>query len=350
MSARQRNNLASWRELPLTVVARLRTQLTKEQRRAMVDDDGRRQAVLDGVEGHLQEAEEACLKGSRFRPRSGTLERTWSNIRAAETDLLSLASDDDLRAKIPEVLGAVRRNLPEDSPQRKAVEEIAAKVDSGTAPLTDQDRSTLVRSVTFAYAAVDSRYRRVRLMADLVWIVTGAATLGLVVLAFWGLADEQSLDMCFRPQPPGNRVVCPTGEHEVPPDGSPPWAQAPAVTEIVTSEYSDRMDVLTVECAGLIGAALTVVTAVHRIHANHATIYQFRLPLAVAVLKFPVGALSAVAGILLIKGAFVPGLSNLDSSAQIIGWSIVFGAAQHLVTHIVDQRAEEALSGVRKPP
>jgi hypothetical protein len=68
------------------------------------------------------------------------------------------------------------------------------------------------------------------------------------------------------------------------------------------------------------------------------------------VLKFPVGALSAVAGILLIKGAFVPGLSDLDSSAQILGWSVVFGAAQHLVTHIVDQRAEEALSGVRRPP
>ncbi|GAA4048641.1 hypothetical protein [Streptomyces shaanxiensis] len=348
MSARQRNNLASWRELPLTVIARLRTQIAKEKRRAVSDDDGRRQAVLDGVEGHLKEAEEACLKISRFRPRSGTLERTWSNIRAAETDLLSLASDDDVRAKTPEVLAVVRRNLPEDNPQRQAVEEIAEEVETGAEPLTDQDRGTLVRSLTLAYATLDGSYRRVRVMADLVWIVTGAATVGLVVLALWGSLDKHSLDMCFSPQPPGNRVVCPSGEYEV--EGTPPSIEMPAVTEIITSSYADRMDVLTVECAGLIGAALTVVTAVHRIHANHSTIYQFRLPLAVAVLKFPVGALSAVAGILLIKGAFVPGLSNLDSSAQIIGWSIVFGAAQHLVTHIVDQRAEEALSGVRKPP
>ncbi|MFI7409993.1 hypothetical protein ACIBU0_15135 [Streptomyces sp. NPDC049627] len=314
----------------------------------MGDADGRRQAVLEGVERHLQQAEEACLNASRFRPRSGTLERAWSNIRAAETDLLSLASDDEVRARAPEVLGIVRRHLPEDSPQRQAVEEIAESVEAGDGPLTDQERSALVRALGFAYAAVGGKYRRVRVLADLLWIVTGAATLGLVALALWGYLDKQSLDLCFRPQPPGNRVVCPTGEHKV--EAPPPTAVPPAATDVVTGAYSDPLDVLTVECAGLIGAALTVVAAVHHLHVDQATQYKFRLPLATAVLKFPVGALSAVAGIVLIKGAFVPGLSDLDSSAQILGWAVVFGAAQHLVTHIVDQRAEEALSGVRRPP
>lgn len=342
-----RANLAPWRELPLTVISRMRTQLAKEERRAVGDADGRRQAGLEGVKRYLQEAEEACLNASRFRPRSGTLERTWSNIRAAEADLLSLASDDEVRARTPEVLGIVRRHLPEDSPQRQAVEEIAKSVD-GT--LTDQERSALVRALGLAYAAVGGKYRRVRVLADLLWIVTGAATLGLVALALWGYWDKQSLDLCFRPQPPGNRVVCPTGEREVSPEGPPPAAETRAVTDVVTGAYSNALDVLTVECAGLIGAALTVVAAVHHLHVDQATQYKFRLPLATAVLKFPVGALSAVAGIVLIKGAFVPGLSDLDSSAQILGWAVVFGAAQHLVTHIVDQRAEEALSGVRRPP
>ncbi|MDO0915444.1 hypothetical protein QQM39_32890 [Streptomyces sp. DT2A-34] len=328
----------------------MRTQLAKEERRAVDDTDGRRQAVLDGVKGHLQQAEEACLNASRFRPRSGTLERAWSNIRAAEADLLSLASDDEVRARTPEVLGIVRRHLPEDSPQRHAVEEIAEKAEAGDEPLTDQERSALVRALGFAHAALGGKYRRVRVLADLLWIVTGAATLGLVALALWGYWDKESLDLCFRPQPPGNRVVCPTGEKEVPPEGLPPAAEAPAPTDVVTGRFSNSLDVLTVEFAGLIGAALTVVAAVHHLHVNQATQYKFRLPLATAVLKFPVGALSAVAGIMLIKGAFVPGLSDLDSSAQILGWSVVFGAAQHLVTHIVDQRAEEALSGVRKPP
>ncbi|MDC0768313.1 hypothetical protein [Streptomyces sp. HD] len=349
MSARQRINLAPWLELPLTVISRLRTQLAMEESGGAGDDDGRRRAVLDGARGHLDQAEAACLNVPRFQPRAGTLERIWSNIRAADADLLSIACDDEVRARTPEILGMVRRNLSETSPQRQAVQDVADKVEAGPAPLTAQDRSTLVRALAFAYASLGGRHRRVRVLADLLWIFTGAAVLGLIALAAWGYADEDAVDLCFQPQPPGNRVVCPTGEHEVPPEGPPPLAEAPAVTDVVTGNYARNQDVLTVEFAGLIGASLTVVTAVRRIQPNHATQYQFRLPLAAAVLKFPMGALSAVAGILLIKGAFVPGLSNLDSSAQIIGWSIVFGAAQHLVTHIVDQRAEEALSGVRKP-
>ncbi|MGW6908158.1 hypothetical protein [Streptomyces sp. NPDC054940] len=98
MSTGQRNNLASWRELPLTVISRLRTQLAKEECRVAGDDGDRRRVVLDGARGHLREAEELCLSATRLRPRSGTLERVWSNVRAAEADLLSLASDDELRA------------------------------------------------------------------------------------------------------------------------------------------------------------------------------------------------------------------------------------------------------------
>lgn len=171
-------------------------------------------------------------------------------MRAADADLFSLASEDEARARAPEVLGMVRRNLSEGSPQRTAVEDVAAKVEAGEGPLTD--------------------------------------------------------------------VVCPTGEHEVPPVGPPPLAEPPAVTAVVTADHARPRDVLTVEFAGLIGVAPTVVTAVRRIQPDHASQYQFRLPLAAAVLKVPLRALSAVAGILLIKGAFV-------------------------------QRAEEALSGNRKP-
>ncbi|WP_329321714.1 hypothetical protein [Streptomyces sp. NBC_01262] len=74
----------------------------------------------------------------------------------------------------------------------------------------------------------------------------------------------------------------------------------------------------------------------------------FMLPLASAVLKFPTGALSAFLGLLLIRGAFVPGLSNLDSRAQVLAWAAVFGAAQHLVTRLVDDRAQLTLSEVGK--
>ena len=69
--------------------------------------------------------------------------------------------------------------------------------------------------------------------------------------------------------------------------------------------------------------------------------------MAVALLKLPSGALTAILGLLLMRGEFVPGLSALDSSAQIIAWAVIFGYSQQLFTRFVDDRAKTVLDNVR---
>ncbi|MEU6339205.1 hypothetical protein ABZ839_33280 [Streptomyces cellulosae] len=49
---------------------------------------------------------------------------------------------------------------------------------------------------------------------------------------------------------------------------------------------------------------------------------------------------------MLIRGAFAPGLSDLDSGAQVLRWAAAFGAARHLVTRLADDRAQMTLSEV----
>jgi hypothetical protein len=49
------------------------------------------------------------------------------------------------------------------------------------------------------------------------------------------------------------------------------------------------------------------------------------------------------------RGGFVPGLSALDTSAQIIAWAIVFGYSQQLLTRFVDQQANTVLKSVDNP-
>ena len=71
------------------------------------------------------------------------------------------------------------------------------------------------------------------------------------------------------------------------------------------------------------------------------------LPVALALLKLPIGALTAVLGLLLMRGELLPGLSALDSSGQIIAWAIVFGYAQQLFTRFVDEQADSVLNEVR---
>jgi hypothetical protein len=68
------------------------------------------------------------------------------------------------------------------------------------------------------------------------------------------------------------------------------------------------------------------------------------VPLALAVLKLPTGALTAILGLLLMRGGFIPGLGALDTPAQIIVWAIVLGYSQQLLTQFVDRHAQSELT------
>ena len=69
--------------------------------------------------------------------------------------------------------------------------------------------------------------------------------------------------------------------------------------------------------------------------------------MVLAVLKLPTGAITAFLGLLLMRGQFVPGLSALDTSAQILAWALVFGYAQQLFTRLVDRQGQSVLDSVR---
>jgi hypothetical protein len=56
---------------------------------------------------------------------------------------------------------------------------------------------------------------------------------------------------------------------------------------------------------------------------------------------------TAFLGLLLMRGQFVPGLNALDTTAQILAWALVFGFAQELFTHFVDQQGQTVLNSVR---
>jgi len=71
------------------------------------------------------------------------------------------------------------------------------------------------------------------------------------------------------------------------------------------------------------------------------------LPVSLAALKLPTGAITAFLGLLLMRGQFVPGLSALDTPAQILAWALVFGYAQQLFTRLVDQQGQTILENVR---
>lgn len=83
-------------------------------------------------------------------------------------------------------------------------------------------------------------------------------------------------------------------------------------------------DLFLVELLGLLGAALSGAAALRKLKGSS---MPYAVPVTVACFKLPTGALTAVVGLLLMRADFIPGLSALDTSAQILGWAVAFGVA-----------------------
>jgi hypothetical protein len=94
---------------------------------------------------------------------------------------------------------------------------------------------------------------------------------------------------------------------------------------------------------GLLGGALAAAFAIRNVRGSST---PYDIPIALALLKVPSGSLTATAGILLLGGGFVPGLSELDSQRQILAYALVFGYAQQLATRFIDDRAQSLLNSL----
>jgi hypothetical protein len=140
-------------------------------------------------------------------------------------------------------------------------------------------------------------------------------------------------------------VVCPTQQSALLDTGQESGPATPDVDDVVKTT-AGRADLLVVELIGrTAAAAVAAATALRGIGGSSE---PYGLPVALATLKLPLGAVTAFLGLLLMRGQFVPGLSALDTSAQILAWALVFGYAQQLFTRLGDQQAHSVLDTVRR--
>jgi hypothetical protein len=114
----------------------------------------------------------------------------------------------------------------------------------------------------------------------------------------------------------------------------------------VVRETVRPADVTIVALAGLTAGTVAAAATVRRFKGSADA---YGLPLALAGLKLPTGAITAVLGLLLMRGQFIPGFTALDTSAQIIAWALVFGYSQQLFTRLVDQQASQLVGDLLRP-
>ena len=102
-------------------------------------------------------------------------------------------------------------------------------------------------------------------------------------------------------------------------------------------------DILIVAVLGALGGALAATLSIRNLKG---TSTPYDVPVALAALKVPMGALTAILGLVAIQGEFIPGLSELDSQGQILAYALVFGFAQQALSRLLDQQAQSLLEGL----
>ena len=278
-------------------------------------------AAADGVRRLLRKAEDAAYGND---PKVGWFSRWWrgtlvevsfQNLHAARAQMVDVYADEEVAAEIPAALARSQQALHADDPRRLAGEAL-------TRMALGQQRAFLRRAIEDSYDAMDRQHERLRSFRNIILIA--ALCIGVLVGATILVvrANPTYIPLCFAANGEaieGVRFNCPTG------------------TDVRTNHGSD---IIVVALLGLLGGALAAAVSIRNLRG---TSTPYDVPVALALLKVPLGAFTAIVGLVALQGSFVPGLSALDSQQQILAYALVLGYAQQVFTYSLDRRAQSLL-------
>jgi hypothetical protein len=250
---------------------------------------------------------------------------------------------------MPSLLRHVQRHLRPSDPGRQEFERLAKSLANAerNGGLGESDRDKIVATVRAASSEALRENVRLRSFRNIVVGTTLLLTMLVISLAVIGYRLPTLIPLCFAPADADQvTVVCPTNQ-------SAPFTPIRAGVDEprdardiddVVAETARRADLIVVALVGLTAAAIAAAATLSHVRGSSE---RYGIPVALAALKLPTGALTAILGLLLMRGQFVPGLNALDTSAQIIAWGLVFGYAQQLFTRLIDQQGQTVLNSVR---
>lgn len=282
----------------------------------------RQEAIADGMSRLIGSARAAALREDPVPRRwtnwwRGTLvETAYLNLHAARAQIVDLYDENELRAEIPTAVARAQATLHRDDPRRIAAEQV---LQSDTLE-PDRVRPVLRRLISDSYEKADLEHARLRSFRNIVLI----AALSMFVLVMSTIAviswRPDWMPLCFTVE--GGGQVCPTSTGSTGPRAA---------------------DIIMVALLGALGGALTASLSIRNLKG---TSTPYDVPVALAMLKVPLGAFTAILALVAIRGNFVPGLTSLDSQEQILAYALAFGFAQQALSRLLDRRAQTLMEGL----
>jgi hypothetical protein len=313
-------------------------------------------SVTRAVTEQLEKARNAAHSVHRHRTTVARVVEAWSaarvrsaflSLHAAEVAMVPLLSEDQIEARIPEALARLDKLPPTDQRRREA--EVRLRVAKPGA----RRRADYVTAVRLGYGIKDAQHAQLHSFRNIVYGTTFALTVVVIALCLIGASFPDAIPLCFTPTPTTQQPGTVTTTTTRPPGPTTPTTTIQRQNTICPSEEQPpepssagrRLpapgDVTLTALFGLLGGALSGAFTIRNLQG---TSTPYTVPVALSLLKLPAGALTAIVGILLVRGEFIPGLSQLDNQPQILAYAFIFGIAQLAVTRYVDDRAQEVLS------
>jgi hypothetical protein len=263
------------------------------------------------------------------------VDRALASIHEAELLLLQLAPDEELPWRGAVVLAHGVHHLGNEDPRLKLLEEHLRENEN---TLDVEFRELAISVLHAANHVQETEIARARNFRDILLVSFAVTSLIVAVFIWSGYVNPTAVadKLCFDPPDPRNPAedihVCPVGK-PVEDDGMPEQ-----------DDTAGGADVVLVALVGMCSATLTGAASVRHIRG---TAGPYMVPLGLLLLRIPIGALSALIGLIVIHGEFIPGLSALDNSAQIIAWAVAFGIGQEALTRMIDEQGNRVLENVR---
>jgi hypothetical protein len=334
---------STWRNNVLTAADALEHELDLLPVASTPAERDLRRTAGQAVREHLEAARRAAtltqpLPGFGYQFidwwTGNSVEAAYLNLHQAETILAQVISENELQARIPEVLARLQ-TMEVTDPRRRAAETELIRSRPGP-----QRRAAFQNAVRIGLELKDQQHDRVRAFRNIVLTATVGLMFLVVVLSLVGAVKPDALPLCFGPPPTTVAPGQPAAPIQGPAGTSCPSEEAPPSPSQFPRRLPAPGDVSLVAFMGLIGGGLSAAVAIRHLQGSNT---PYDIPVTLSLLKLPSGALSAIVGLLLIRGEFVPGLSQLDNQPQILAYAFLFGIAQHLVTRLVDRQAQDIL-------
>lgn len=296
--------------------------------------DPTQEAIAVGIGEHIRKARDAALRDDPIPGRwanwwRGTLvEAAYRNIHAARAQAIDLYEEHELQAEIPVAVARAQVTLHRADPRQVPVEELRLEP-------VERLRPRLRRLMDDSYESLDRQHGQLRSFRNILLLAALVITVLVATTLFVVAQRPTVMPLCFP-----NEVVTDTD---------------PTISEVDGQNCPTRSrtdgpsggDILIVALLGGLGGALAASVSIRNLKG---TSTPYDVPVALAMLKFPLGAFTAILALVAIQGDFVPGLTVLDSQEQILAYALVFGFGQQVFTRLLDQRAQSLLEGLPGDP